>query len=161
MYKQTTKLIGYASFMAFLLVGVGCDSAQDEPKVRIVSYEEGRSITQNVAGSGWRGQVEESITGGTYVVLVRISGSDNTLKRDSLLLFYEVGSELPVDGAFYHRDTYQEYLMNDGVIEIQDWNIDGVVSGRAVGEARGLQDPLAGAGVVYSTVFWVDLSAQP
>jgi hypothetical protein len=95
--------------------------------------------------------VEETITG-TRVVLT------SAIRRDSLILFYEPNQELPVQGAVYFRLDHQTYAMHDGVIAIQDWQLDGVVSGHFEGKLRDLQNPLNGIDTRAGGTFWVDLS---
>ncbi|NBC17362.1 MAG: hypothetical protein GVY18_08635 [Bacteroidetes bacterium] len=129
-----------------------CDSAEDDPGVRIVRYD-GPPIERNNVSDSWQGRVEEVLTG-TRVILT------DSIFGDSLILFYEPDQELPVGGAAYYRNDYQTYAMYNGVIAIQDWYIDDVASGSFKGDFRGLQYPLAGANSHRGT-FLVDLSEQP
>jgi hypothetical protein len=130
-----------------------CDSAEDDAGVRIVRYD-GPPIEQNNVSDAWQGRVEEVLTG-TRVILTAAS------RRDSLILFYEPDPSIPVEGTLYYRGSDQTYVLYDGTIAIQDWEIDGIVSGQFEGELRGLQSPRAGVGARTDGVFWVDLSEQP
>ena len=130
-----------------------CDSAEDDAGVRIVHYD-GPPIEQNNVFDSWQGRVEEVLTG-TRVVLKATS------RRDSLILFYEPDHLLPVEGILYHNGANQMHVLYDGVIAIQDWQIDGIVSGQYEGELRGLQNPRGGIGARTDGVFWVDLSEYP
>jgi hypothetical protein len=125
-----------------------CDSAEDDAGVRIVRYD-GPPI-ERTEFRDWVGQVEETITG-TRVVLTSATGSAD-IRGDSLILFYEPDEDLPVGGAVYYPTVNRTYSMRSGVIAIQDWQIDGIVSGQYEGASQGFR---------MGGTFWVDLSEQP
>ncbi|NBC17363.1 MAG: hypothetical protein GVY18_08640 [Bacteroidetes bacterium] len=134
-----------------------CDSAEDDAGVRIVRYD-GPPI-ERTEFMDWVGQVEETFTG-TRVVLTSATGSAD-IRGDSLILFYEPDEDLPVGGTLRRTYSLVTWVLHEGVIRIQDWEINGVVSGQFEGTLRNLQNPLNGIGTRTGGTFWVDLSEQP
>lgn len=128
-----------------------CDTFSDEAGVKVVEYT-GPPITEQSVRVKWTATVEGD--------LVTITFEEDSLIVHQITLFNVPGGKLPISpGYIYKPGQPDEVFLHRGEIAIQDWDVDGVMSGHATGDLKKRNSPVP-VGLRLNEFFWVDVRIQ-
>ena len=135
--------------LVFPFILSSCDSTEEDG-IRVIAYE-GSLITENSVEAPWLVAVNND------VVTLTVEEENEVLKHQ-IVLRNIPGIALPVGPSYTRRPgTDSSFVLLRGVVAIQDWDVNGVMSGVVRGDLSRPGSPTP-SGAKTEVFFWVDRS---
>ena len=146
--------MGAHRFKMFLMVFIisvsltHCDATVEEAGVKVVPYT-GPEITSELSQrlGQWSATVEN---GQVRLDLIDVESGE----LHNRLILLDIPGSMPAFASFAHYSDDGIYSLRAGTISIQNWEVNGVISGRIEGEL--FRPPIHTLGLIDS-IFWIDL----